>query len=190
MISIMFTVIETHLRDIRSRVVTLAAGQYLFHAGDPVRDLFVTRRGGVHLVRHQPDGSVLVLQRGGPGSIVAEASVYSDSYHCDGVAWNQRDAARAGDTQVVAFARTEIVRHLRENADFADAWARHLAHELQRVRMLAEILSIRTVAKRLDAWMAWRNGECPRRGDWHAVANEIGVSPEALYRELARRRHA
>jgi CRP-like cAMP-binding protein len=64
----------------------------------------------------------------------------------------------------------------------------HLAHELQRARLHAEILSIRTVAKRLDAWLATRGGDAPHRGEWKTAANEIGVSPEALYREMARRR--
>ena len=52
----------------------------------------------------------------------------------------------------------------------------------------AEILSLRTVAERLDARITWRGGEVPPRGTWKTVASELGTSPEALYRELARRR--
>ena len=43
------------------------------------------------------------------------------------------------------------------------------------------------VSARLDAWLAW-HGELPPRGDWKQLADQIGVSPEALYREMARRR--
>ena len=63
--------------------------------------------------------------------------------------------------------------------------ATHLASEVQRARARAELLALRTVRERLEGWLAF-HGELPARGRWIAVANEIGVTPEALYRELAR----
>ena len=55
--------------------------------------------------------------------------------------------------------------------------------------MRAEILSLRTVAQRLSAWLEL-NGELPAKGEWLILAAEIGTSPEALYREIARRRNS
>jgi CRP-like cAMP-binding protein len=176
----MFAAMEIHLRDVRSQRIVLGGGQYLFHLGDPIRAMYVVQVGWVHLVRSQDDGSVLVLQKAGPGSIVAEASVYAKRYHCEAVA--------SESVQLLAFAKADIHQRLRSEPDFADAWARYLADELRRARLHAEILSLKTVAKRLDAWIAWRCGDAPGRGDWKMIASEIGVSPEALYRELAKRR--
>ena len=62
----------------------------------------------------------------------------------------------------------------------------HLAREVQQARACAELLSLRTVRERLDGWRAL-HGELPARGRWIDVAQEIGVTPEALYRELARK---
>jgi hypothetical protein len=45
---------------------------------------------------------------------------------------------------------------------------------------------MRRVSDRLDAWLEL-HGE-PEKGEWIRVADQIGVSPPALYRELARRR--
>jgi hypothetical protein len=45
------------------------------------------------------------------------------------------------------------------------------------------------VAERLDAWIAWNDGNSPEKGEWKLVANQIGVSPEALYREIGKRRN-
>ncbi len=176
----MLSAIEKYLHDVRSRRIVLGSGQYLFHLSDPVRAIHIVQVGWVHLVRHQSDGSLLVLQKAGPGSIVAEASVYSKRYHCDAVA--------SDSAQLRAFAKTDVQQRLRREPNFADAWARHLAHELQQARLHAEILSIKTVAKRLDAWITWHGGEAPGRGNLKIVASEIGVSPEALYREMAKRR--
>jgi CRP-like cAMP-binding protein len=70
---------------------------------------------------------------------------------------------------------------------FAAAWATHLAGEVRIARQRSEILALKTVAERVDAWRAL-SGSIPDRGSWKQVAQEIAVSPEALYRDLARRR--
>jgi hypothetical protein len=48
-------------------------------------------------------------------------------------------------------------------------------------------MSLRTVSERLDFWLAWNEAGMPQKGLWKDVAEEIGVSPESLYRELAAR---
>jgi CRP/FNR family transcriptional regulator, dissimilatory nitrate respiration regulator len=179
MIFIMFVAID-NLREVRSRTVALRSGQYLFHLGDPVRAIYFVKLGWVHLIRHQKDGAVLILQKSGPGSIVAEASLYSETYHCDAMA--------LGPARLRSFAKLDMLLHLHSDPDLADAWARHLALELQKARLHAEILSIKTVTKRLDAWIASHGGGAPRKGEWKMIANEIGISPEAFYREMAKRR--
>lgn len=158
------------------------AGEHLFHQDDPVRFLHIITEGEAHMVRHHASGSALTLRRAGPGAILAEASLFSDRYHCDAF------AVRPTVAQMVA--KPAIRARLVEDPDFAEGWAAYLAREVQVMRIKAEILSLRTVAERLDAWIVWNGGQIPARGDWKTVATEIGTSPEALYRELARRRRA
>jgi CRP-like cAMP-binding protein len=155
------------------------AGAYVFHLADRVRFVHIVRTGVIHLVRHHDDGQALILQRAATGSVLAEASVYSACYHCD---------ARAETSATTwASSREVLLRCLGENPDWSRVWARHLAQEVQRARLHAEILSLRTVAARLAAWIAC-NGPLPGKGQWFAIAKEIGVSSEALYREIARQR--
>lgn len=135
--------------------------------------------GSAQLVRHQSNGAVLVLQRAGPASILAEASMFSERYHCDAVA--------VAATRTGAIAKPVLRAALARDLDLAEAWAAYLAREVQATRMRAEILSLRTVAEQLDTWIATR-GELPVKGEWRSLAADIGISPEALYRELARRR--
>lgn len=66
--------------------------------------------------------------------------------------------------------------------------ARHLAAQVQQNRARAEILLLKRVSERLDAWIALNGGELPAKGNWHVLADEIGVTAEALYRELSRRK--
>ena len=154
-------------------------GQYLFHREDPVKFMFVIQAGSAHLIRHHGNGSAVILQRAGAGSILAEASLFSAAYHCDAMA----------ATAVVArlISRTAMQQLFVTDQDFAKAWASHLASEVRNARLRSEILTLKTVAERLDAWLADK-GHLPERGNWKAIAQDIGTSPEALYREIARRR--
>ncbi len=159
---------------------SLGVGEYLFHRCDPVLSLFLVLGGTVQLLRYQDDGNALILQRTKPGDIIAEASLFSGTYHCDAVV----DAPAI----VWVVSKMNVLRIFREDPDFAEAWAVHLAREMQSARLKCEMLSLKTVALRLDAWLTWNEGIFPVKGQWKVVASEIGVSPESLYREFARRR--
>ncbi len=179
MIAVMSTAIERIL-GLTGRERPLAAGSVLFRAGERVVSLFVVTGGELRLVRPLPHGAPLTLQRAAPGMLLAEASLFAERYHCDAVA-TMESRVRAAPLRLLRIA-------LRDDAGFAAALMRHLAHEVQRGRAQAEILSLKTVAERVDAWVELNGGVLPAKGGWRHLAAEVGVSPEALYRELARRR--
>ncbi len=91
-------------------------------------------------------------------------------------------------TRTIAIAKPVIQRAMTDDPGLGQSWAAYLAREVQATRARAEILALRTVAGRLDAWLAMHAGVMPPRGDWKSIAGEIGVSAEALYREMAKRR--
>ena len=163
-----------------STAVSLDPGQVVFARGDTVRKMFQVVHGEVHLMRHQRDGTAIIVQRAGPGCILAEASLLVDQYHCDAVA--------VQPTRLNSISRQAVATRLATDSGFACAWIAHLAGEVQAARLRIEIVSMKTVSARLDAWIAWHDGELPAKGAWKSVATEIGVTPEALYRELGRRR--
>jgi CRP-like cAMP-binding protein len=168
----------SHLATMASGRRKVSPGEVLFHREDPVVVLHLVVAGLVHLVRHKADGGTSVLQKAQEGSILAEASVFSDSYHCDAVA--------AAETATVCIPAAEVRRRIERDIQFSCLWTRHLALELQSARSRAEVMSLKSVGARLDAWIVW-NRVLPPKGQWKRVAEEIGVSPEALYRELSRR---
>ena len=162
-------------------LIRLARAAQLFRTGDDVRLMFLVAEGQVLLRRHSRQGLQLVLQRASSGSVLAEASAYSETYHCDAVA----DA----DSTLRALPVAAFRSRLAADATLSQAWAAYLAHEVQAARMRAEIRSLNTVAERLDFWLG-TNGALPERGQWQGLAGELGVSREAVYRELAKRRAA
>ena len=158
----------------------LRAGALLFQQGDRVRRAFAVRSGLVHLLRRQQDGAEFLLQRAGQGALIAEASLLSARYHCA--------AEAVVDSQLTSWALSDIRALLERDGAAALAYAAHLASEVRIARLRAEIASLKRVTDRLDAWLAWHEEGLPDKGQWHHVAREISVSPEALYREIARRR--
>ncbi len=179
MIAIMLNTFITQLQTIPGgKELHLPARAFLFHQGDTVESLFLVLTGEVRLVRHQPDGSSITLQRAKPGGLLAEASLYSVRYHCHAV--TQQASC------VYSLPRQAMFVHLQTNHEFAYDWMNYLAQEVQQARFRSELLSLKTVAARLDAWLNWQGGRLPAKGEWKALAEQLSVSPEALYREIAK----
>lgn len=162
-----------------ARRVEFAARKELFAAGQPVRNIHLVLRGRIHLVRYTPQGSALILQNAGAGAVVAEASAYSAVYHCD--------AVTAEDSAVAVLSKAAFRAALAADPALAEAWGARLARGVQAARVRAEIRALPTVAERFDAWLGEGNAP-PAKGRFQDVAAELGVTREAFYRELARRR--
>ncbi len=180
MIAIMSSDIAVLLKALPATERRLAAGGLLFHRGDRVTHLFLVLDGTIELTRHRADGGMVVLQRASRDTVLAEASMFSQRYHCD--------ASAATASVVLAMPMTAVRTTLARSPEFAAAWAIYLAREVQDARLRSEILSLKTVAERLDGWFLARGKSMPPKGEWKSLAHEIGVSPEALYREIARRK--
>lgn len=180
MIAIMFAPHVARLVPLSDRDLSLADGQLVFGIGEAVRFLFVVREGSVTMLRRHAAGAALVLQRVHAGELVAEASVFAARYHCE--------ATADGDTVLARIPKARVVALQAEDPGWLRDFAAHLASEVQRARARAELLSLKKVGDRLDAWFSLHDGGVPERGQWVGWAAELGVTPEALYRELARRR--
>jgi CRP-like cAMP-binding protein len=143
MIVIMPGELASLFKGLPGRECRFATGATVFTQRDRVRLVHFVRGGSIHLVRRQEDGALLILQRARAGSILAEASIYADRYHCDA----QAEVYSA----TWAVARRDLRQRLHESPEGSLVWARYLAHEVQRARLHAEILSLKTVARRLDS---------------------------------------
>ena len=179
MIAIMFDQFFHCLSPISHHSRTFADGAAVFAQDDPVTHVFRVEQGEVRLLRRQVDGAEFILQRATAGALVAEASLMSQTYHCAAVA--------AGPTRLTIWPKTQVSALISQDTTAAAAYAAHLAREVRTARLRAEIASLRRVSDRLDAWLVWHDGVFPAKGRWHEVAQDINVTPAALYRELAKR---
>lgn len=167
----------SHLFD-SGRQATLTAGESLFISGESVHAVYLVQAGEVHLIRHTQAGHRLILHRVLQGMIVAEDSAYATHYHCDAI---------SPDGAILkALPKRRFLSCLAKDTALAELWAATLARATQAARLKAEIRSLHRLADRLDAWLDAGNS-LPEKGNRQNVAAELGVTREALYRELAKR---
>lgn len=160
----------------------LAKGEALFHTGDPVAGFYFIREGEVRMTRHLADGAAVTLYVGQPGQTFAEASLFSPAYHCDAIADT--------DARVDVFAKTRVLDALQNRTDVALDFMAHLAHQVQGLRAQAELMHIRSAPDRVLAYIRTRvpagRLETAIERPWMAIAAEIGLTHEAVYRALAK----
>ncbi|MEZ5728552.1 MAG: Crp/Fnr family transcriptional regulator [Burkholderiaceae bacterium] len=166
-----------------AREQRLDPGQTLFRAGDVPDRLFALADGEVVLCRVGRNGESVVLQRCRRG-FIAEASVDTANYHCSAVARRQ--------SRLLAIPLIDIREALDVDPAFRRRWLAHLSRELRRLREVVERRGLRSAAERIRHYI-----ECEGRAgslaldqsrrDW---AEELGLTPESLYRTLAAMRRS
>ncbi len=154
-------------------------GATVFRRDDPPRFAYAVREGMIVLRRSLADGGALDLQKTRKGALLAEASLFADRYHCDAVC--------ATHVRVACLPRRDVVSALSEDRNAVAALA-DASREVQGLRSRVEVMRLKTLRARLDAYIDLFGK--PKRGEWVRIADWIGVTPEALYRELAARRKA
>lgn len=159
----------------------LKLGEALFRQGDPTVAVFHVGRGRVRLVRHLEDGSSVTLHVARAGESFAEAALWAEAYHCDGVAETP--------SEVTVIPKPDLLAALEDNPQAALALARGLAAHVRDLRSRLELRNIRSAPERVVAWLRLQvSGDPPMlRLDrpWTEIAAEIGLTHEAIYRALA-----
>ncbi|XWN33065.1 MAG: Crp/Fnr family transcriptional regulator [Devosia sp.] len=152
-------------------------GSHVFSRGAEVSHMYLVRVGHVCLTRVLPDGTKLILHRASEGSLVADASLFADVYHCDAIC----------ETDVrAAFLPCKLLTAALCQNDLVLPCLQNVAKEVQALRTRIEVMRLRRLRDRLIAYLDLFDP--PETGKWVEVADWIGVTPAALYRELARMR--
>lgn len=148
-----------------------AVGDIVFRQGGPTHGLYVVTRGRVHLERVGPGGERFIIHRAEAGTSFAEASVFSEVYHCDAVFVEAGALIRIDKATVLtAFADPE----------FARAYGRQAAQQIHAQRQMLEIVGIRRAEDRVMAGMVAGLLE----GSVVEFAARLHISHEATYRAL------
>ncbi len=159
----------------------LEAGQVLFRTGDPTAGFYEVVAGVVRLVRVDRAGREAVLHVAAAGEALAEASLFSPAYHCDAIATT--------DAVVRLYPKAAVLAEFERNPKAAQAFMAMLAHRVMSLRTRLELRNIHSARDRVRHYLALNAGADGRtivvRGTLKNLANELGLTHEALYRTLA-----
>lgn len=151
----------------------LVEGQTVFIQDSATAGLFFLVKGIVDLKRVTNGGHSIMIHRARSGDTFAEASLFSDSYHCT--------ATAVCESLVIECKRPAILRLMETDIEFTRSMASRFATQIQETRRLVELLSIRSADERILA--ALEDGLLVE--EIATFAETIGLAPETVYRALA-----
>ncbi|MEE9333114.1 MAG: Crp/Fnr family transcriptional regulator [Granulosicoccaceae bacterium] len=149
-------------------------GEALFLQGSTTRGLFYLHSGAIELTRETSSGHSIVIHRAYEGAMFAEASLFTNLYHCTAIATK--------DTAVIECRRDIILNLLQNNLEFTRAVVLRFATHIQESRRHIELLSIRSADERVLS--AINSGLLV--DDISKLANLLGLAQETVYRALKR----
>lgn len=157
----------------------IETGEHLFRRGDKTYAIFRVISGRLRLLRHSADSSTITLHVARSGEFFAEASLFSDHYHCDAVA----DVP----TQISIYAKQPFLADLHNKPELATRFMALQAEQIQRLRTQIELRNIRSAKDRVLNYfrlLADSDGSISLDRPLKEMASDIGLSHEAFYRAL------
>ena len=169
----------------RTRVVQAAAGQVLFHEGEPCRAFYAIRSGAVKLYRVKADGREQVVHNLGPGATFAEAALLSFGRF-------PVDAAATQESTLLEIDGERFLELVASDARMASSVIGSLCMRLVALVERVEELSLVQAGSRLARWLLRQ----PAHGGSEPtvelqlakkdLAAQLAMTPETLSRILSR----
>lgn len=159
----------------------LKSGEALFRQGDKPMSFFEVTSGRVRLTRVDRSGREVVLYVAGANETIAEASLFSNLYHCDAIA--------STAAMVRVYPKAALLSAFDKDRKAAQAFTATLARQVMNLRTRIEQRSIRSARDRVRHYLGVNAGADGRSvtlsGTLKDLAAELGLTHEALYRTLA-----
>jgi CRP/FNR family transcriptional regulator, dissimilatory nitrate respiration regulator len=165
---------STLLQGIRPSRKMLAAGEVVMRAGDTVAALYAVESGRIALSRH---GSMVHVAE--PGTLFGESCLFVDT--------NPVDAVALETAVVLAYARSQVLLHLRAHPDINLAFSAYLARRLNAARARIELGKLKGAEDRVTAFLTQAGaaqGWIKVGQPLSHIAADIGLTHEAFYRTL------
>lgn len=160
----------------------LKAGEILFRRNDRALAIFGVVTGRLRLVRHMADGHTITIHVALPGDGLAEAALFSETYHCEAIA--------DPPSRIVVLPKAPYLEALRADPELALSFAAVQARSIQSLRSRIELRNIRSARERALQYLMLSavggDSTVPIDRPLKEMASEIGLTHEAFYRALAR----
>ena len=165
--------------DLKSASLSLKKGDMLFLQNDEVLNMYFIKAGRLKLQRETLEGFTVIQHVAFKGEVIAEASLFSQDYHCLAIA----DTS----TKVSYLRKIDLSNYLEKNPTAMRRLLVLYANQIKNLRAINEIKNIRSAKERTLAFLRNEmdaNSEVKLSISLKDVAYRIGLSHEAFYRTL------
>jgi len=168
---------------LRTTAITrdLDRSEMLFRREDRPHGLYLLEKGEIRLTRTDAEGREIILFRAMPGDTLAEASLFSETYHCDAVA--------SVPSLVHLYPKAAVLAAFAADPAIAEAFMATMARQVMTLRTRLENRNFRTARERVLHHLGLQVTSHDRvvrlTGDLKTMASELGLTHESLYRTLA-----
>ncbi len=157
------------------------AGDPVFSQGDRALNIFAVVEGQVKLERYTIEGRSVLLHAADAGESFAEASLFSDVYHCNAIA--------AMPSRINIYPKDHVLGILRAGPENAEMFMALLASQVRVLRTRLELRNILSAKERIFRYLLLaaspENPEVLISVPLKQLATELGLAHETFYRELA-----
>lgn len=165
--------------NIQYQILNLKKGECLFHQGANIERLFFLEKGRIKLVRDTIEGQPLVIHIAYSQETFAEASLFSDEYHCNAICDNL--------STILSFSKDGVLAYLKSHPKYAIELLKINAQQVRDLRLLNEIKSINSAYDRVWAFLLSEvNQESKLYFSYSLkdMAQKLGLAHETFYRTL------
>ncbi len=138
---------DEHLTELQkiARQILLKRGESLFAPGDAAQGFYAVYDGSVRIYRVSPKGKEITLEIAGPKRTFAEASLFSEAYHCF--------AKALKDSKLYLIRKVEFLDMVNRDVRFAAEWIRVLSWEVIHLRRRIAELSLKSPKARIASYI-------------------------------------
>ena len=151
----------------------------VFDQGAQVLRMHLIVVGRVKLIRHLADGDDVILHVATAGEMIAEASFFSETYHCNAVADKP--------SEILHIDRSLALKMILSDSQTSFNVMRLFAQQIRDLRGLHELRNIRSASSRVLAYLvtqAGPTGQIRLDMSLRDMAYKLGLAHETLYRAL------
>ncbi len=159
--------------------LSLKKGEKLFNQGGSVKNIYFIKKGKVKLIRNTIDGFPVTLHIAQKDESIAEASLFSDQYHCT--------ALVDSDCELSYVNKRKLLTYLKENPASMMDLLSELSNQVRKLRSINEIKNIRSANERILSFIRSNvntNKELKLEIPLKDIAHNLGLAHETFYREL------
>lgn len=159
--------------------IVLGKSESLFLQDQKIKKFYFLRQGVLKLVRSTIEGEQSIMHVAYAGEFIAEASLFSEKYHCFAIA--------ESESEIISYNKADFLAYLDTSSSAMLSLLKTFAQQVRDLRVINEIKNINSAKQRILAYLSNAkdgNNVIQLSISLKDTAYKIGLAHETFYREL------